>query len=93
MRQEASFFDDHDPRLIYIAKRLKESLALELLLTENGIDYGVEADQYRGGFLFPSSRTGAFFYVRPDSEAAARSLLTRHGYKPAEQTPERAPAK
>jgi hypothetical protein len=84
MRQEASFFDDHDPRLIYIAKRLKESLAVELLLSENGVEYGVETDQYRGGFLFVSHRTGAFFYVRPDAEESARRLLTEHGYQPAE---------
>jgi hypothetical protein len=84
MRQDASYFDDHDPRLIYIAKRLKDSLALELLLCQNGVDYGVETDQYRGGFLFPSQRTGAFFYVRPDAEAAVRNLLEQHGYRPAE---------
>lgn len=84
MRQDASYFDDHDPRLIYVAKRLKDSLAIEVLLCENGFDYGVEADTYRGGFLFPSQRTGAFFYVRPDAETAARSLLEQHGYRPAE---------
>jgi hypothetical protein len=84
MRQDASYFDDHDPRLIYIAKRLKDSLALELLLCQNGVDYGVETDQYRGGFLFSSQRTGAFFYVRPDAEVAARNLLVQHGYRPAE---------
>jgi hypothetical protein len=92
MRQEASFFDDHDPRLIYIAKKLKESLAVELLLSENGVEYGVETDQYRGGFIFPAQRTGAFFYVRQDAEASARSLLTEHGYRPAEPIPDEAPA-
>jgi len=84
MRQEASFFDDHEPRLIYIAKKLKESLAIELLLCENGVEYGVETDQYRGGFIFQTERTGAFFYVRPDTEEKARSLLLDHGYTPAE---------
>ena len=88
MRQEPSFFDDHYPRLIYIAKRLKESLAVELLLTENGVDYGVEADQYTGGFIFRTQRAGAFFYVRPDAEASARNLLTQHGYRPAEPLPD-----
>jgi hypothetical protein len=84
MRQEACFFEDHDPRLIYIAKKLKESLAVELLLCENGVEYGVETDQYRGGFVFTSERTGAFFYVRPDAEESARSLLAQHGYRPAD---------
>ena len=85
MRQEPSYFDDHDPRLIYIARRLKDSLALELLLCESGVEYGVETDQYRGGFLFASQRTGAFFYVRPDAEENARRLLLDHGYTPAQQ--------
>jgi hypothetical protein len=85
MRQEASYFDDYDPCLIYIAKKLKESLAIELLLCENGVEYGVETDQYRGGFLFQTERTGAFFYVRPDAEESARNLLIQHGYHPAEQ--------
>ena len=84
MRQDASFFEGHDPRLIYIAKKLKESLAVELLLCESGVEYGVEADQYRGGFVFTSERTGAFFYVRPDAVEAARSVLVQHGYQPAE---------
>ena len=85
MRQEASYFDDHNPRLIYIAKRLKDSLSVELLLCENGVEYGVEPDEYRGGFLFASQRTGAFFYVRPDAEENAHRLLLEHGYMPAQQ--------
>ena len=92
MRQEASYFDDHNPCLLYIAKKLKESLAVELLLTENGVDYGVETDQYRGGFIFQSDRMGAFFYVRPEAEAGARSLLEENGYRPAERAPDEAPA-
>jgi hypothetical protein len=48
------------------------------------VEYGVETDQYRGGFLFASNRTGAFFYVRPESEEGARRLLSENGYRPAE---------
>jgi hypothetical protein len=92
MRQDPSFFDDHDPRLIYIAKKLKESLALEILLSENEVDYGVETDNYRGGFVFQTERVGAFFYVRPDAEARARDLLSENGYKPAEPLPDEAAA-
>ncbi len=84
MRQEASFFENHDPRLIYIAKKLKESLAVELLLSENAVEYGVEADNYRGGFVFQTERIGAFFYVRPGDEGRARDVLAQHGYRPAE---------
>jgi hypothetical protein len=90
MRQEASYFDGHDPCLIYIAKRLKESLAVELLLSENGVEYGVETDQYRGGFIFQSDRMGAFFYVRPEAEEGARTLLSQNGYHPAERSPDAA---
>jgi len=82
MRQEASFFDTCEPRLVYIAKKLKESLAVEKLLCENGVDYGVEPDRYRGGFVFQTERVGAFFYVRPDGEERARQLLAQNGYKP-----------
>ena len=92
MRQEPSFFDEHEPRLIYIAKKLKESLAVEILLSENEVDYGVETDSYRGGYVFQSERVGVFFYVRPDTEERARGLLTQHGYHPAEPLPDEAAA-
>ena len=49
MRREPEFFDDTEPALVYIAKKLEESLRLESLLNEAGIDYGVEADNYRAG--------------------------------------------
>jgi len=83
MKQDASFFEGKDPVLIYIAKKLKEALSLETALTEEGIDYGVEADEYRGGFIFQSVRTGAFFYVLPDAAEAARHVLRENGYRPA----------
>lgn len=82
MKQEASFFDGHEPVLIYIAKRLKDALRLESLFTTAGLDYGVEADEYRGGTLFVRTRIGAFFYVRPDSVDAAHVIMQRNGYKP-----------
>jgi hypothetical protein len=82
MRQEATFFDECEPRLVFIAKKLKESLAVELLFCQNGVDYGVEPDRYRGGFVFQTERVGAFFYVRPDAEERTRGLLTQHGYQP-----------
>lgn len=92
MRQDPSFFDNHSPHLIYIAKKLKESLAVELLFSENEVDYGLETDSYRGGLVFQTERVGVFFYVRPDAEALARDLLTRHGYQPAEPLPDEAAA-
>lgn len=82
MKQDASFFEGHEPVLIYIAKRLRDSMRLERLLDAAGIDYGVEADEYRGGVVFRTIRTGAFFYVLPESAESAREAMRRNGYKP-----------
>ena len=82
MKQDAPFFEGKDPTLIYIAKKLKEALRLESIFTSAGLDYGVEADEYRGGVVFRSLRVGAFFYVLPESVEAAHEIMLRHGYKP-----------
>ncbi len=82
MKQEADFFEGKDPVLLYIAKKLKDALELEQILTNAGVDYGVEADHYRGGFIFQSERIGAFFYVLEETAEAARLVLTAHGYRP-----------
>lgn len=67
--------------LVYIAKRLKEALAIEKLFTDNGLEYVVEPDIYTGGIIFRAERTGAFFYVAPENEAIAKNLLTGADYK------------
>ncbi len=82
MKQDASFFAGYDPALIYIAKKLKDALHLESVFTSAGVDYGVEADEYRGGVLFQSVRVGAFFYVRPDSIETAHEVMRQHGFTP-----------
>jgi hypothetical protein len=82
MRQEAHFFDGRNPVLIYIAKRLKDALRLEEIFTTAGVDYGVEPDEYRGGVIFRTVRTGAFFYVLPEARDAAFAVMERSGYKP-----------
>ena len=84
MKQDADFFEGKEPSLIFIAKRLKEALKLEQILTNAGVDYGVEPDRYRGGFVFQSERIGAFFYVPEEAAEAARQVLTTHGYRPYE---------
>ena len=61
MKQDPDFFEGKEPSLIYIAKKLKEALALEEVLTAAGVDYGVEPDRYKGGFVFQTERIGAFF--------------------------------
>ncbi len=84
MRQEASFFEGKEAVLVYIAKRLNEALRLEAIFSDAGVDYGVEADEYRGGFIFQRVRTGAFFYVLPGAVQTARTVLQANGYRPAE---------
>jgi hypothetical protein len=88
MKQEPSFFEGHEPVLIYIAKKLRHALRLESALTEAGVDYGVEADEYRGGVIFSSVRAGAFFYVLPNSVSAAHEVMLRNGFKPHVGPPE-----
>ena len=82
MRQDAAFFGDREMDLIYIGKKLAEAQALEAVLTAAGWDYYVEPDEYSGGFLFKTQRTGAFFYVLFEKAPEARELLERSGYKP-----------
>jgi hypothetical protein len=84
MRQDATFFEGHDPVLIYIAKRLRDALQLESILTNAGVDYGVETDEYRGGVIFQRLRTGAFFYVLPEAADATRQIMSSSGYRPME---------
>jgi hypothetical protein len=82
MKQDAPFFQGKDPVLIYVAKKLKEALRLEDTLTAAGIDYGVEADEYRGGIILRSMRVGAFFYVAKEGVAAAHQTMRNSGFTP-----------
>ena len=82
MQRAAEHFGDQELTLIYIAKRLTEALRLESLLTESGLDYLVEPDKYSGGIIFQSERVGAFFYVAPANEGAAKDTLSRNGFRP-----------
>ena len=84
MKQEPSYFEGQEPVLIYIAKKLKDALRLEELLTSGGVDYGVEADEYRAGVIFRSVRAGAFFYVLKENVDAAHQVMRRNGYVPYE---------
>jgi hypothetical protein len=82
MKQDAPFFEGRNARLVYIAKKLKDALRLESVLTEAGVDYGVEADEYRGGIIFRSVRVGAFFYVLPEAVESTYGIMQRHGFNP-----------
>jgi hypothetical protein len=82
VRREPEFFGETELSLIFIAKKLKEALALEQLLTGYSIEYLVEPDTYKGGLIFASERVGAFFYVAPEEEHAAKEVLAKNGYEP-----------
>jgi hypothetical protein len=81
MRQDADFFEDRELDLIYIAKKLKDALRLESVLTEAGIDYAVEPDHYVGGVIFRSERVGAFFYTAPESAEQVHEAMHRNGFR------------
>jgi hypothetical protein len=81
MRRDAEYFEDREMDLIYIAKKLKEALRLESMLTESGVEYAVETDKYSGGVLFRSERVGAFFYVLPESLEQAHEIMRKHGFR------------
>jgi len=82
MRRNAEFFDEVELDLVYMARRLRDALKLEELLTREGVDYLVETGTYTGGFLIRRDLTGAFFYVAPTDLSAVRQLLIRNNYKP-----------
>jgi hypothetical protein len=81
MRRDADFFEDRELDLVYIAKKLKDALRLESVLTEAGIDYAVEPDQYVGGVIFRSERVGAFFYAAPEWAERVREVMHRNGFR------------
>lgn len=92
MRQTAEFFENREPVLVYIAKKLKDALNLEGIFTAAGVDYGVETDEYRGGVIFRGNRVGAFFYVDQPGAEAAREVMRSNGYAPAEPEERSSPA-
>jgi hypothetical protein len=82
VKHDASFFEGKEAVLVYIAKRLNDALRLEGLLEQAGVDFGVEADEYRAGVVFRTVRAGAFFYVLPETVESAHSVMRLNGYKP-----------
>jgi hypothetical protein len=82
MKRDPDYFAGAEPELVFIAKRLRDALRLEELLTAAGVDYAVETDEYHGGVILKSVRVGAFFYVRPEVREQAVALMLEHGYTP-----------
>jgi hypothetical protein len=82
VRRDPEFFEEAELDLLYMARRLREALKLETLLTEAGLDYLVETGLYTGGFLMRRELTGAFFYVAPTDLNRAREVLLTNRYRP-----------
>jgi hypothetical protein len=85
MRKAPEYFGDTELALVYVARKLKDALRLEEVLTGAGVDYHVEADRYWTGTIFRRERVGAFFYVIPEAEDATRETLRRAGFQPFEE--------
>jgi hypothetical protein len=84
MRRYADFFQERELDLVYMARTLRDSLKLENILTEAGIDYLVETGSYTAGFLMKRELTGAFFYVAPQNCNYVKEILLKNRYKPYE---------
>ena len=84
MRRDAEYFAEAELDLVYMARRLRDALKLETLLTDAGFEYLVETGTYTAGFLMKRDLTGAFFYVSPADREPVRDLLAKNGYKPYE---------
>ncbi len=85
MRKEAEHFAEQELVLVFVAKRLKEALALEKVLDAAELDYVVIPSHFTGGFLFRSERVGAFFYVTPQLAPRARALMLKQGFQPCDE--------
>jgi hypothetical protein len=84
VRRDPEFFEEAELDLLYVARRLREALKLETLLSEADVDYLVETGLYTGGFLMRRELTGAFFYVVPADLTRAREVLLTNRYRPYE---------
>jgi hypothetical protein len=83
MRKEPEDFGEAEMTLIHVARKLKEALRVEDVLTSAGLDYVVELDEYSVGTIFRRRRIiGAFFYVAVHDDPSARELLLREGFTP-----------
>jgi len=84
MKHKIEYFEGGELELVLVATKLKQALAAEEVLDKEGIDYGIEVDQFRGGLLGLSNRTGVFFYALIGQAEYCRTVLKKNGYKPSE---------
>lgn len=86
MRRGTEHFGDAELDLLYMARRLRDAVKLEEILTAAGVEYLIETGTYTAGFLVKRDLAGVFFYVAPEDLATSQSLLTAHHFEP--YTPE-----
>ena len=87
MRHEPEYFGEQELVLFYMARRLKDALALERVLDQGGFDYAVIPAPYASGLLFPFQRVGAFFYAAPEVREAVVDFMRKNGFKPLKPVP------
>lgn len=82
MRRDAEFFGEAELDLLFVARRLRDALDAEKVLTKAGVDYAVETGTYTSGFLIKRDLAAAFFYVATERLPESRVLLIESGFKP-----------
>jgi hypothetical protein len=76
---DAAELDGKEVARVYIAGRLAEAKRVEQVLSENGIDYALDAEVFRTNLLgfLPSEYEGVAFYVLSGQASRCRQIL--HG--------------
>lgn len=69
-----------DPETIALARTLHEAKTLEDVLTQSGVDYVVQVEEYARSFLFGTPRHGAVFYVSTSQASYCRARLSEAGF-------------
>jgi hypothetical protein len=82
MRHDPEHFGERELVLFYMARRLKDALALEKVLDQQEVEYTVVPAPYASGLLFPFRRVGAFFYSAPESYQDIVKIMLENGFKP-----------
>lgn len=74
-------FDDKEVTVVYIAGRLSEGKRVEQVLSENAIDYAVDAEPFESRVLgiLPVQYEGVGFYVFSGQADSCRRLLREAG--------------
>ncbi len=74
-------FDDKEVEMVYVAARLGEGKRVEQVLSENGIDYAVDAEPFESRVLgiLPVEREGVGFYVLSAQGEFCRRILREAG--------------